>query len=109
MAEIDLKRSVPAKLVHAGKWDELEPGDAILLTSRDDKSVIGLLCSCPGCGKHLALDFVRERPDHPRWNVAAGDPSKPETLTLSPSILHDPAKGACGWHGYLTNGVFTPC
>lgn len=27
----------------------------------------------------------------------------------APSILHDPAKGGCGWHGYLRNGVFEPC
>jgi hypothetical protein len=24
-----------------------------------------------------------------------------ETLQLSPSILSDPAKGGCGWHGYI--------
>lgn len=109
MTEIDLKRSVPAKLVHADKWGSLEPGECIKLVDGNGGSVIGLLSACPGCGEPLSLDFVRERPGHPRWNVSGGDPAKPETLSLSPSILHDPSKGACGWHGYLTNGVFTPC
>jgi hypothetical protein len=27
-----------------------------------------------------------------------------ETLTLTPSIHSDPAKGGCGWHGFITNG-----
>jgi Family of unknown function (DUF6527) len=30
-----------------------------------------------------------------------------ETLTLTPSILSDPAKGGCGWHGFVTNGEVT--
>ena len=32
-----------------------------------------------------------------------------ETLTLTPSILSDPAKGGCGWHGFITNGEVTQC
>lgn len=84
MTEIDLKRSVPAKLVHADKWGSLEPGECIKLVDGNGGSVIGLLSACP-------------------------DPAKPETLSLSPSIFHRTEDGGCGWHGYLTNGVFTPC
>lgn len=35
-----------------------------------------------------------------------------DTLQLSPSILSDPAKGGCGWHGYIGNptpGEVTTC
>lgn len=28
-----------------------------------------------------------------------------DTLRLSPSILSDPAKGGCGWHGYIGQQV----
>jgi hypothetical protein len=42
------------------------------------------------------------------WTVTAGDWTDPTTLSLQPSIYH-PATGTpkgCGWHGYLTGGVF---
>lgn len=38
---------------------------------------------------------------HPTWQ-RTGDTF--ETLTLTPSILRNPTKGGCGWHGYITNG-----
>jgi hypothetical protein len=107
--EIDLKRCVPAKRVSADKWDSLEHGECVIVTSREGDAVTGYVAACPGCGQPLSLDFARERPEHPQWSVTAGDPLQPESVTLSPSILHDPAKGACGWHGYLRNGVFEPC
>lgn len=42
----------------------------------------------------------------PKWQ-RTGDTF--ETLTLTPSILSDPAKGGCGWHGFNTNGEVTGC
>jgi hypothetical protein len=41
------------------------------------------------------FDATQERP---RW-TRVGDTF--ETLQLTPSILSDPAKGGCGWHGYI--------
>lgn len=38
------------------------------------------------------------RPGGPLWD-RRGETF--ETLRLSPSILSDPAKGGCGWHGYI--------
>jgi hypothetical protein len=38
----------------------------------------------------------------PSWAIT-GNVSEIETVTLSPSIN---CIGCCGWHGYLTRGVF---
>lgn len=27
-----------------------------------------------------------------------------DTLSLTPSVFRDPAKGGCGWHGFVTQG-----
>lgn len=32
-----------------------------------------------------------------------------ETLTLTPSILRNPIRGGCGWHGFITGGQVTTC
>lgn len=32
-----------------------------------------------------------------------------ETQTYTPSIIHDTKYGGCGWHGWLTNGIFKDC
>jgi len=104
---VDLKRTVRAQRVHVDKWDSLEPGDCVIVSHRSG-AVAGYAHACPGCGETSALN-LEPRDGHPVWSVAGGDPAHPDGVTLSPSILHDPAKGGCGWHGYLTNGVFTPC
>lgn len=110
MSAHDLSRCVAAKLVSADKWSSLEPGDCITVVSAKRPGVVvGLVHACAGCGEHVGLDFEREREGHPQWSVVSGNPAQPETLTTSPSILHDPAKGGCGWHGYLRAGVFEPC
>lgn len=76
---------------------------------------IGMSCDCP-CGKCPPRDhggdlFVQFR--NPLDGGPMYDPNRPawdrtgetfETLTLSPSILRDSAKGGCGWHGYVENG-----
>ena len=54
---------------------------------------IGLHFLCRGCNKLVSIEI-------PRWNIDFNN------LTVTPSILHDPQKGGCGWHGYLTNGEF---
>ncbi len=54
------------------------------------------LC-CPGCGECGSPRLKA------KWTATEGDFADVATLTLSPSI----AKSCCGWHGYLTKGVFT--
>ena len=40
----------------------------------------------------------KSSPNMPAWK-RTGDTF--DTLKLTPSILSDPAKGGCGWHGYV--------
>ena len=82
-----------------------------------ERSGIGLWCDCPcgKCGVPLAVSFenpidggpapYREE-GRPLWR-RTGDTF--ETLTLTPSILRRVEKGGCGWHGFLTGGVFKEC
>lgn len=70
---------------------------------------VGVMFDCPdGCGNPCYVPFDNPLdggpsldPGHPRWQ-RKGDTF--ETLTLTPSILRNPGKGGCGWHGYVTNG-----
>jgi hypothetical protein len=63
-------------------------------------TIIGILYVCPcGCQGIGAIPFYKyDKLDAWNWN---GSQHKP---TLTPSILR---KKTCGWHGYLTDGVFT--
>jgi hypothetical protein len=93
-----------------------------LIKVPDLKSAQGIKFLCPSCfvknsgsiGTHgLEVTFSgrgakdnqgsRNRLGKPsRWNVSG---SCYADLTLTPSILIDPAKPACdGWHGFITNG-----
>jgi len=74
-----------------------EPGSMVPLVGA--VGIAGYLIACPGCGR---LGGPKEGA---RWEVTAGNPADVTTLTVRPSI----AKDCCGWHGYLTNGVFTSC
>lgn len=106
MSAVDLQRTVPARAVPDVDADGVEPGDVEALAI--DGIVWGYGFACPGCGAKGFLALHTENPE-PRWTVTAGDVARPETVTLSPSILHTPRLGGCGWHGYLRNGVFAPC
>jgi hypothetical protein len=61
----------------------------------------GLIFVCPGCGciVYCSFDGLDKAP---RWTWN-GDRVAPH---LRPSIVHDPAKGGCGWHGFLNHGNF---
>lgn len=76
------------------------PGDAF--------TIVGLHFVCPGgcgAGGYCRIDNPQsEERGPPRWSWN-GERQRP---TLRPSILR-PLPMACGWHGYLTDGVFTPC
>lgn len=76
---------------------------------------VGILLDCP-CGKCLeehqrlyvpfdvALDGTTGTDRG--WH-RVGDTF--ETLTLTPSILRNPHRGGCGWHGFITNGEVISC
>jgi len=69
-------------------------GDAVAYLNTE-KNLIQLVIICPGCGQESA---------------SAGSHSfNKETLSYTPSIVHNPKLGGCGWHGFLTNGWFTEC
>lgn len=83
---------------------------------------IGLMFDCPkGCLSEIE-DRGVDRHFVPFHNPLDGGPpfeqNRPmwtrtsedfETMTLTPSIFSDPAKGGCGWHGFITNGDVTGC
>lgn len=70
-----------------------------MVRRNDEKGFAGFLIACPGCGQ------VGSARDGAKWSVAGGNIDDVSTLTLRPSIL----KHCCGWHGYLTKGVFDSC
>ncbi len=84
----------PMELVN-GHWHG-PPGTMIPVEGR---GIGGFLIACPGCGQ------IGSARDGAVWQVTGGSREDVTTLTLSPSI----AKGCCGWHGYLKNGVSESC
>src|SRR5438270_5163857 len=62
-----------------------------------------MMLACPGCGHVSGMTVGSPKPPHsPSWEVT-GPKDAP---TLSPSVH---CTGCCGWHGYLTDGVFESC
>ena len=106
MSDVDAHRTVGARMVEDVDAPDVTPGSVEVL--KYDGVVWGYGFTCPGCGSKSFLALDGENPE-PRWTVTAGDLQKPETVTLSPSIFHTKERGGCGWHGYLTAGVFRPC
>ena len=102
----DPKRIVEARRVPDISAPGLAPG-AVEVRELDGK-VWGYALSCPGCARQSYLALTEDQP-HPRWAVTTGIPAIPDTVTLSPSIHHTVERGGCGWHGYLSSGVFRPC
>lgn len=60
----------------------------------------GVAYRCPGCNQECWLPVNGQGATN-GWN-ATGD--WPESITLSPSVLHRP----CGWHGHLVSGEWVP-
>lgn len=71
----------------------INKGDAIVVKGNEGKTQ--LIIVCPGCG---AISSSRGSHVYNR-----------ETKSYHPSIVHDRNYGGCGWHGWLTNGIFTQC
>ena len=106
MSAVDLRRACPVTLVADIDAPDVAPGS--IEPRAIEGTVTGYAYACPGCA---ARDWLPLGPDNPqpRWDVTAGDPAQPATVTLSPSILHAVERGGCGWHGYLRAGRFEPC
>lgn len=110
----DIRARVKARLVPfdgiVGDSD-LKParGDVALMFSRGELAIVDSYAFiCPGCGNLSCVEFIHNgMPNQMVWTVSAGVVFEPEGVSLSPSIRHN--IGACGWHGYLTRGVFEPC
>lgn len=94
---------VRARLVDSLCEPAPQPGDFKFTSLQGHEGPTGMVFCCPcGCGDVSGIDFdvVPERAgDDQRWRWD-GDRQAP---TLRPS-LHK-TRG-CGWHGWLTAGVF---
>ena len=74
-----------------------------------ERTGVGMSFDCPcGCDMRGYVDFSNptdggppHTKDGPTWERAGDDFA---TISLSPSILRDQAKGGCGWHGWIKNG-----
>lgn len=109
-ATVDTQRTVAARIVEDIDAADVGPGSLTPINAREGETTTpGYLITCPGCGSQSGLYLHPPDAHVPRWTVTAGDPMRAEGLTLSPSIHHTTTQGGCGWHGYLTRGVFTPC
>lgn len=91
LSRLVIKDMIPLNLVTD---DEalLKPGDAMTL-EKDGR--LQLVIVCPGCGKISGS--------------AGNHVYDPVSKSYTPSIVHDVNLGGCGWHGWLTNGVFSKC
>lgn len=101
---VDIKRTVKLTPVvyDSGEWmDYGEPG-------RAEARLAGrLVFNCPGCGRGGSISIGDQKPpETPSWQITAGSVADLTSITLAPSIR---CVGCCGWHGYLTNGVFASC
>lgn len=76
------------------------PGEFAWLMDMDGERMTYMQFCCPGCGREGTIS-IRPSSDPESW-AWDGDREKP---TLSPSIN---CVGCCGWHAYLTKGVFGP-
>lgn len=91
--------------------DDVEPqnpGEYQFMPNDSADYIAGIIFMCPcGCGEEGRIRFSNpsdpEREEnYPTWTWN-GDKDNP---SLTPSIDR---KNTCGWHGYLTNGVFKGC
>lgn len=108
-------KSAPFKHVEDA-WD-CKDGDKPFWTAKDgteghgsyvykDGEIVGLSFVCPGCLDLTTIMFKRFGV-HATWNWDGNV----ESPTCTPSILHHASNtpDRCGWHGYLTAGVFKSC
>ena len=109
---VDSHRTIAAKPLD---WDEWyiecpthgEPGSAGMFLKYHDSTGDHLMFACPGCGQFSPIRVGVDKPsDAPSWCVTTGRVDDVKSLSLVPSIH---SKYCCGWHGYLTDGIFRSC
>lgn len=65
-------------------------------------------CPCGKCGKRCYVPFKnppeQNIPGHPSEDGWQRTGTTFDDLTLAPSIFRNPARGGCGWHGFIENG-----
>lgn len=88
------------ELVKAGN------GAIYLWNYNKDKKSGYIMMKCPGCGESSAMMVYAEGTTHPPGIQAWQITGIPGNISLSPSIN---CVGCCGWHGYLTGGVYKRC
>ena len=95
--EVDPKRRVAAFPMVGNIWEDSArvPGMA------KARSKHHFDFACPGCGETRSIPIGA-----PGWDLVEGKLDDLASISLKPSIL---CKSCCGWHGYLTKGVFEPC
>lgn len=97
-------KTVPARLVDS--WDAVEngePGTFKYLANQDNEPEKCLMAKCPcGCGEKFAISIYKAGEPVHGW---LWDGNK-EAPTLRPSIHR---LFNCGWHGFLTAGVWESC
>lgn len=76
------------------EWTHFTEQDYCITNSHENPHLqVGLLFLCPGCKVLIGIAS-------PPWTIDFIN------LTARASILHTAPEG-CGWHGYLTRGVFS--
>lgn len=79
----------------------INPGDYRFTGKVNLSGIFGMIFVCPcGCGEqgHVSFDNAPKQ-DHPRWHWNENE----HRPTLTPSLNKT---DGCGWHGYLTDGIF---
>jgi transposase len=69
--------------------DVKNPADGMVVIDKDN-NVYHLIWICPSCGQRTTGKHKYDR----------------ATRSLHPSIVHNLDLGGCGWHGWLTDGLF---
>lgn len=102
----DVKRTVKATVITEYPDDVAPPGSCYIPPA-EGWSPESFCFACPGCQQFGHIRVGNPKPEgSPSWKIEKGTREDPATLTLSPSIH---CAGCCGWHGYLTDGVFKSC
>ena len=102
----DPKRTVAATTLAEYPDAETLPG-ACYVPPAEGWSPESFCFACPGCAQFGHIRIGNPKPDRsPSWKIEKGHRQDPASLTLTPSIH---CISCCGWHGYLTDGVFTSC
>lgn len=107
MPDIDPKRTVAATVTPEYPDSPAAPGLCYAPPVGGGWSQPMLVFACPGCGQVGGIRVGEDKPEpSPSWKIEFGKREDATSLTLSPSIN---CVGCCGWHGYLTAGVFRSC